>query len=729
MTNPSLVETNLISALPLWIILIPLAGSLLVYGMGLKGSRQRDLSAVFVSGSTLAAAAILFWRANESVIELQLQAGSFGSILYYRIDALGAAITLLAALVWFLATLFSLVYMKHEEEQNRYYLFFLLSLGSCLGVFMAGDLLTLFLHFEIMTFASYVLVIHNRTEEAHKAGNSYLYLGVLGGLLLLTAIILIFFYGGSLTLLPQLEILDELGSLRYFIVLLFVAGFGIKAGAVPLHIWLPKAHPVAPSPASALLSGIMIKTGAYGIIRVVNMIYTPANPESSWYTAGQLGDGMIWLGIITMLTAAVIALFQNNAKRILAYSSISQMGYILMGIGCAAYLGYQGAMGFSGAFYHLVNHAFFKSALFILVGAVYIRTGHQLDLRKLGGLWRCMPVTTIIFIISAAGITGVPFFNGYTGKTLLHHAIVDVYEYSGAFSMLLAERIFTLTSALTVCYIIKLTTGIFFGNRPAGLGHIPGETTLERGVFITLGAAVIFLGSFPGLVMENFILPAGAGLNFQRVNLQYLAKLNFWDIHDLLAIALVLVLGAALFLLFRHRLYTAALPGNLSVEKLIYRPLVRSSAVLLTKVSSFIEKNVENSYIYSPYTLRFLTAAGKAADNAAETVLVKSLNPLEKVCLKFGNFDRELIPWLGKKLQQLIVLVRDGIYNIWYRGIQILLQRFVHFLRRLFFTMVHMDFDPKGTGTFQSVNISNLEFNLLLVVLFLLVVLSLFYFL
>jgi len=259
MAYPSPVESEVVySSLPLWIALIPLAGGFLVYRIALRDSRWRGCGAVLAAGLTLLLAGFLFYRSGGGAVELKLQAGFLERLLYFRVDRLGAAFTLLAALIWFLATLFSVFYMRHEGEQNRYYLFFLLSLGGCLGVFMTGDLLSLFVFFEIMSFTSCVLVVHARTAEADEAGRNYLYLGVLGGLLLLAAILLLYCYTGSVTLAPRLEELERLGNLRFLIAACLIAGFGIKAGMVPLHIWLPKAHPVAPSPASALLSGIMI---------------------------------------------------------------------------------------------------------------------------------------------------------------------------------------------------------------------------------------------------------------------------------------------------------------------------------------------------------------------------------------------------------------------------------------------------------------------------------------
>lgn len=734
MAYPSPAQSELIySTLPLWIVLIPLAGSFFVFRAGLNNARRRDYGALLVSGLTLSAAAALFISCSGgAIVELRLRAGFFEPLLYFRVDLLGALFTLLAALIWFLATLFSLTYMRHEGEQDRFYLFYLLSLGSCLGIFLAGDLLSLFLFFEIMTFTSYVLVVHTRTAEADEAGRNYLFLGVIGGLLRLTAILLLYFHnGGNLALTAQLENLDRLGGLRYLLAFCLMAGFGVKAGAVPLHIWLPKAHPVAPSPASALLSGIMIKTGAYGIIRVLNLLFTPRQPEAwSWQTAEQLGLVMIWVGVATMFSAACSALFQNNAKRILAYSSISQMGYILMGLGTAAYLGHSGATGLAGSAYHVVNHAFFKAALFMLVGAVYVRT-HRLDLRRLGGLWRSFPVTTLVFLIAAAGITGLPGANGYTSKTLLHHAILEAVAHGHNPSLIWAERIFTVTSVLTVCYMTKLCCGIFFGRRPEGLEKLEGETVGERVTFGLLGAGILLLGLYPGAIMNKIIIPAASVFTLDHHALFHLGKLHFFDPHNLEAIAAVLgpglALGLLMFVFFGRPLYRIELPAWLGVEQLVYRPLVRTAALLYTGVSRGVETAADSSYIYSPYLLRLFTIAGSLTDYAAEKILVGSVEPLRRGCLTLSRFDREGLTWLGEGIRQTAVWTRDLVYNVWFNILRRLMSNGWQFLRRLFFMLVRIDYNPEGNRLYQAVNISNLDFNLYLVIFFLLALLSLFF--
>jgi formate hydrogenlyase subunit 3/multisubunit Na+/H+ antiporter MnhD subunit len=228
-----------------------------------------------------------------------------------------------------IAVLYSLAYMKHEHKRNRFYLFLLLSLGADLGVLFARNFLVLYAFFELLTLFSFVLVVHEESGEAMDAFKRYLYLGIAGGLSLLGGIILLYSTTGSLAIEPMLA--GTQGWMGYLIAAMMIAGFGVKAGMFPLHVWLPRAHPVAPTPASALLSGIMVKVGIYGIMRTL-LLFSPFSVAGA-----AIGHWLLWIGLITMLVGWVLALTQDHIKRLLAYSTISQIGYIIVGIGCMGF--------------------------------------------------------------------------------------------------------------------------------------------------------------------------------------------------------------------------------------------------------------------------------------------------------------------------------------------------------------------------------------------------------
>ncbi|MDQ7794048.1 MAG: proton-conducting transporter membrane subunit [bacterium] len=479
--------------------------------------------------------------------------------LSFGADGLGWLVALVAAIVWLAATLFAVEYVDHEAHARRYYVFWLLSFAGMVGLALAGDLLTLFLFFELMSLSSYGLVVHTQTGEAHRAGSLYLYLAVIGGLALLTAVGLVFGSTGSVSF-ASLATLPP--ALRPAVIALFLLGFGLKAGIVPLHLWLPEAHPVAPSPASAVLSGVMIKAGAYGILRVAGQ--SLASPG--------LGYVVIWLGLITMAVGVSLALLQANGKRLLAYHSVSQMGYIVLGIGLTAYLGAKGSMGLAGAVYHLVNHALFKALLFLAVGAVYLRT-RELNIYRLGGLGRVMPLVGGVALIASLGISGFPGFNGYASKTLLHHALEKAVQHGGA-GLFLAERLFVLVSAGTACSFLKLFSFVFLGRGrdwtgdPVAMEEVRRPLGRESSVGMGILAALILaLGLRPGWLLERLLPLVWRAFPVDTAWADgHLSHLSFFNRTDLTAAGICLVLGGLLFVAGnRTGLFHLHLPRALSL--------------------------------------------------------------------------------------------------------------------------------------------------------------------
>lgn len=502
--------------------------------------------------------------------------------LSFRAGGLGWLLAAVTCLVWLGASLFSYEYMAHEHAPGRYYAAMAVTLSGVVGVALAADLLTLLLFFELMTFASYFLVVHAETPEARAAGNTYLYLGAAGGLLLVAGMVVMYLSTGTLRLETVATHWHGPGWAKTVTAGLLVTGFAIKAGMVPLHVWLPQAHPVAPSPASAILSGILIKTGAYGLVRVTGTLFAagahhhataalePVGTGPALSLGHGLGYALIWFGIVTMFLGVSMALLQENAKRMLAYHSVSQMGYIIMGIGVAAYLGDHGALAMAGALYHLVNHALFKSALFMMVGAVYLRT-HQLNMYRLGGLSRAMPAVAVFGAIACLGIAGVPGCNGYISKTLLHHAIVEAYEHGGA-GLFWAEKVFVVTSMGTACSFIKLFSFIFLGHRHTEAPGRAGEHAPSLLALGLLAVAIVGLGLTPHLFLQRAIFPALGELGFHGHALDHLDHLGFFGWHDLQGIVIAVVGGALIFSLgVRYHLFHLHAPAWVSVDYLARR--------------------------------------------------------------------------------------------------------------------------------------------------------------
>jgi len=436
---------------PFLVLIPPILGSIAQLFLKRQSLHVQDFVVITMSFLTIPMILVLYPYVLNGSVGISFPE-LLGWGISFRIDMLGFILLLITSVVWFLVMVYAHQYMKRERHHARFFFFMGLSYAAVLGMAMAGDLFTMFLFFESLTFASYMLVVHGQTKESYAAGYALIFMGILGGLLIFEAMVYLQQYVGTLAFESVLETLVPKGYVRYRIMGFLIAGFSVKAGMAPVHVWLTRSHPVAPTPASALLSGVMIKVGSFAVLRVATSFFFPvpgilySTTDPIWLTSKNVGLLIIWVGVATMAYGIFYALIQSNIKRMLAYSSISQMGFIFLGIGVALYLSSYGAMGYAGALYHMFNHGLYKSLLFMTAGAVYLQT-KELDMYKLGGLWRKMPITAALSLIASFGIAGVPLFNGFASKSVLHHAIVEAYEY-GSPSFQIAEWLFIIIGNL-----------------------------------------------------------------------------------------------------------------------------------------------------------------------------------------------------------------------------------------------------------------------------------------
>lgn len=537
------------SVLPLALVAVPLGGAVLVLATGKRWPHLRNAIVAGVSGiALLLAVAMIGPVAAEHRIGVEVPA-LLGRITF-TVDSFGLLFALFTTFVWFASTLYSLDYLKHEHAHDRYHATSLIVLAANLGVVLAGDLVTLYLFFEALGLVAFLLVIHTETDEAKAASMKYWWMTVIGGFALIGGIMLTFALGGTGALQP-LPAGGGSDAMRWAASALLILGFGVKAGMLPVHVWLPDAHPVAPSPASALLSGVMIKAGAYGIFRTLLAIMRPelgqSLEESAWHFTSQLGFVVLWIGMATMFIGVLLALGQSNAKRMLAYHSVSQMGFILAGLGAAAYLGAHGAMGIGGALYHVVNHAIFKGALFLGVGAVFYRTA-ELDMYKLGGLWKRMPFTFLFTLIAAFGITGVPLFNGFVSKCMIHHAIVEAGELHELASLAVAEWIFIITCGGTACSFIKLIGFVFLGKPKQEYGpevrEAPPRMLISMGL---LSSAIVVLGVAPQLLLKGIVAPGLEAWGLHPTLIEEYLESMYLSAADLQSLIIPFALGVIIF--------------------------------------------------------------------------------------------------------------------------------------------------------------------------------------
>ncbi len=325
-----------------------------------------------------------------------------------RADALGMLFAALASALWVITSLYSVGYMRglDEHSQTRYFASFAASLASAIGVAFAANLVTLFIFYELLTVATYPLVAHDETSEARAAGRKYLTYTFGGGVAVLVGTVLVFWLTGTTAFTPGgIAALAEADpALARLAFALLAAGFGVKAALMPLHSWLPDAM-VAPTPVSGLLHAVaVVKSGVFGIARVALDVFGPA-------TMRELGVGLPLAAVaaFTLLTASIIALRKDNLKRRLAYSTVSQLSYIVLGLGVLS------GNAIVGGLLHIPAHAFMKLTLFFCAGAIHVET-HTDDISNMAGIGRRMPLTMVAFAVASAGMAGIPLLAGFVSK-------------------------------------------------------------------------------------------------------------------------------------------------------------------------------------------------------------------------------------------------------------------------------------------------------------------------
>ncbi len=362
----------------------------------------------------------------------------------FALDSLSWLLCLVCSLVWMFASLFSIHYFEHENIKllKRYQAFSLLNYWTVLLIFLATNFFTFFIFFELLLIVSYVLIIHYQTKEAFAAGIKYFFFQIIGGLFLFFGLVLTFSIIKTSDFIPGGYAALSSHPLFSLIFWCYIIGLSIKAGLFPLHIWLPEAHPVAPSPASALLSGMVIKTGSFGIFKVVVMLFGTS------HLVGKVDiTVLVVLSVLTMFWGSAVAIGQFHLKRVLAYSSVSQIGYILMGVSLLS------PLSILGSLVHTVGHAFVKSTLFLSAGSM-IENTKQTDITKYNGYGQRNPVVFSAFTIGALSMIGFPLFANFISKWVLGMGIMEAFQlnYIPTWLMGLCLSMLMISSLLNALY-------------------------------------------------------------------------------------------------------------------------------------------------------------------------------------------------------------------------------------------------------------------------------------
>jgi multicomponent Na+:H+ antiporter subunit D len=406
------------SIAPVVAVALPIAGAILARPASAISEKVR--TALLVGTCALSAVAV-FWLfpgvLDGTVYELQLARMTPTIWLYFRVDAMGMLFASTVVVVWILAVAHSAGYMAGEHRQNRYYLFLMLALSWTLGVAFAGNLMTLLVFYELFSILTYPLVVHEETPEAIAAGTKYIIYILLGGGLVMLGILVTYFVGGVHNFGAEALLSIETGRTTLLAVFwCFIAGFGVKAALVPLYGWVPDAHPAAPSPFSAVLSGVMVAAGSFGILRVLFNVFGVELLELLG-----VAEYVGWIAAATVIVGAFLAVGQDDIKRRLAYSTISQMGYVILGVSLL------GPMATAGGLIHIVNHAFMKGTLFLCAGAMIKQTGVR-KVSQMAGMGKRLPVTMLALTVSCLAMIGMPPLSGFISKWYLGMGMVEVEQ-------------------------------------------------------------------------------------------------------------------------------------------------------------------------------------------------------------------------------------------------------------------------------------------------------------
>ncbi|MBQ3484795.1 MAG: sodium:proton antiporter [Clostridia bacterium] len=560
------------------LIFLPMAMALVAILAGRCSHGLRD-GLVSLTGAVVFGLCVLVAFQGGGSYEIPAFCG-FGLTL--KADGFRALYACVAAFMWMMTGFFTPDYMSHGHARTRYSFFNLMTLGATLGVFLSDDLYTTFIFFEIMSFTSYVWVAQEETPGALKAAGTYLAVAVIGGLTTLMGLFLLYFHLGTLSFDGLQAAMAAAGNQPVLTVAtwLTLVGFAGKAGMFPVHIWLPKAHPVAPAPASALLSGILTKSGIFGLIVICSRLM-PGNEA--------FGNALLILASITMFLGALLALFSVDLKRTLACSSMSQVGFIAVGLSMMVLLGEHGSLAAYGTVMHMANHSLIKLVLFMCAGVVYMNA-HALDLNEIRGFGRKKPLLHIAFFLGATSIACIPpIGSGYNSKSLLHEAILELIVHNQEHGHIwmpykAAEILFLISGGLTVAYMIKLYICIFWQKNPTR----QEEFDAQKGYMKPLSAAAILLSAA--------VLPVLGALPEKTLGFLGDQSAHFFGQHEvghaipyfsaanLEGAAISIGIGLAVYLLVCRPLlmrkteggreYVNRWPARLDLEELLYRPLL-----------------------------------------------------------------------------------------------------------------------------------------------------------
>jgi multicomponent Na+:H+ antiporter subunit D len=489
---------------PLWAVLISLLAAVLILANDRRPNVRESITLLAAVGKFVIIASMLPAVLAGQIIETAPLNLAPGVALHLRADAFGLLFALLSSFLWILTSVYNIGYMRSLQygHETGYYAAFAVALSAAVGIALSANLLTFFVFYEILTIVTYPLVIHARTKEAIDGGRKYLVYTLAAGQFLLAAVVWTMIIAPGAEFSPGGFLAGKASAASLNVLfILFILGLGVKAAVMPFHDWLPTAM-VAPTPVSALLHAVaVVKAGAFGFVRIAGFVFGPDLIRSMG-----VGTLLAWLAAITIILASVRALSEDGLKRRLAYSTVGQLSYVVLGAAIATPLALVGAM------FHIVAHAFMKITLFFCAGAIYATT-HKEYISEMKGLGRQMPLTMAAFTLGSIAIVGTPFMIGFVSKWNLGSGALQAQQ-----PIIIAVLI--VSALLTTGYFFPIVYNAYFAPSQEGAVRQDAKWSLLYPLVITAVISLV-LGSFPNFGLNFYdlavlavkdIVSVGAGL-------------------------------------------------------------------------------------------------------------------------------------------------------------------------------------------------------------------------
>ena len=491
------------------ILTIFLGGSALAF---VSGKFSQVIPGI-VAFLTTATATVLYFtsvtQGNQFLFNLA------GLEFIWSVDAYANIFMMIVLGLGTLATLYSIQYMQGKERLGSFYANFLLTIGAMFGILISRDFISFFIFWEIMTWSSFLIVIWNGVDFK-RTGIWYMVFSAIGAYAMLMGMVMIHAEIGTFSIDTFLEAVQTGQSESVLTIsILLLIGFSVKAALMPLHVWAPKAYANSPMSFTSVFSGAMSKMGIFGMgIVFISVLKFGGSQDFSISMGGSLISGIVaWLGAITSAIATVYALKQNDAKKLLAYSSVAQLGYMAIGLAIGTELAVMSAI------FLAVVHALFKGALFMAMGAVERQAGTT-DMTKISGLINRMPWTFFVTLVSIISLASVPPLGGFVGKWMLYEALITSNHF-----FLVIIVFFSSTAAFLYSY--RILFGIFLGQEEDDTAHVKEAPVSMLVPMVIMALTLMVLGTYPGILFEP-IAAAMQSLGFENVNWSMTSLSNVW---------------------------------------------------------------------------------------------------------------------------------------------------------------------------------------------------------